>query len=167
MLDLQNGYALHKIDPYFPGDVSLMERWNQDSLLTENVWKLDHEIFQDLRYLNYKELYASPFSIWYQNEPIGFLDISPILLQTYCYLAYGLLKEFRGKGHASYVIKKVLLEIFKDQVNCIERVQAIVNIDNLKSQHCLESVGFYQQSSNISRYGTGNYVYAITPNKVK
>lgn len=66
-------------------------------------------------------------------------------------LGYVLAKEYWGKGIASDAVRLVLKEVF-DEMPELERVEALVDVENLASQRVLEKVGFVKEGV-LRKYG--------------
>nr|DAD19586.1 TPA_asm: hypothetical protein HUJ06_021049 [Nelumbo nucifera] len=80
------------------------------------------------------------------NRPIGAISVKPYSGNDSCRgeLGYVLASEYWGRGIATQAVKMVVLSIFKDWPH-LERLEALVDTENLGSQRVLEKVGFMKE----------------------
>ncbi|RWR85377.1 Acetyltransf_3 domain-containing protein [Cinnamomum micranthum f. kanehirae] len=99
--------------------------------------------------LNYlKEILSHPWyrAICIDGRPIGAISIAPGSLSNRCRgeLGYVLSSKYWGQGIATVAVKMVINTIFSEWPH-LERLEAIVDVDNLGSQRVLEKAGFLRE----------------------
>lgn len=142
---LDDSLNIKKLDPNDSKDVWLVSELDKDELISgENgyLWPMGN-IFNDVKYLSRNDIYASPYGIYYQNKPVGYIELSDII--TICHkkildISYALLEKERGKGYAT----RTLLETTKMllTVSDIDKVSLIIDSKNKQSQRVAEQSGF-------------------------
>ncbi|OVA16456.1 GNAT domain [Macleaya cordata] len=85
-------------------------------------------------------------AICVKNRPIGTISVVPNRGKNRCRgeVSYVLASEHRGKGIATLAVKMVLDSIFKDWPH-LERLEGLVDAENLGSQRVLEKAGFKKE----------------------
>lgn len=145
MLDLKGGFIAKKLDPTNKMDCYIVNECNKDSDI--NSYIEFSGFFSDVSYLNRASMYQSQYGIYFDNIPIGYLDISKIYLtemDTWVNLIYAILEEHRRKGYATKVISAVTREIFDDMVEHIKTVRLQITSDNVPSILTAKSAGFIE-----------------------
>lgn len=77
------------------------------------------------------------------DHPIGYILIMPVD-NIRKEIGYVLARKYWGKGFATEAVRLVTAEIFKEYPE-IERLEALVDVDNVGSQRVLEKVGFTRE----------------------
>ncbi|KAJ3674585.1 hypothetical protein LUZ60_005201 [Juncus effusus] len=82
-------------------------------------------------------------AICLHGRPVGAISVTPNTGEDRCRaeLGYVLASEHWGKGIATEAVKLVLRTIFED-LKGLERVEALVDIENVGSQRVLQKAGF-------------------------
>ncbi|KDP40198.1 hypothetical protein JCGZ_02196 [Jatropha curcas] len=88
---------------------------------------------------------------WYRaiclnNRPIGSISVTKNSGNDICRgeLGYLLASQYWGKGIATRAVKMVAKAIFKEQPE-LERLEALVDVENVGSQRVLEKAGFTRE----------------------
>ncbi|VVB07445.1 unnamed protein product [Arabis nemorensis] len=77
------------------------------------------------------------------DRPIGYILIMPVD-DIRKEIGYVLARKYWGKGFATEAVRLVTAEIFKEMPE-IERLEALVDVENVGSQRVLEKVGFTRE----------------------
>ncbi|XP_068333853.1 uncharacterized protein [Pyrus communis] len=85
-------------------------------------------------------------AICLDNMPIGSISVTPFSGNDRCRgeLGYVLGSKYWGKGIATQAVKLVADAIFKEWPH-LDRLEALVDVDNVGSQRVLEKVGFQRE----------------------
>lgn len=88
---------------------------------------------------------------WYRaicikDKPVGSISISPFHGNNSCRaeLGYVLASKYWGKGIVTKAVKMAALNIFVEWPN-LERLEALVDVDNIGSQKVMEKSGFIKE----------------------
>ncbi|OVA15512.1 GNAT domain [Macleaya cordata] len=123
------------------------------------VWATDDRVSHFCRWetytskedaLNYIKDIIIPHP-WYKaiclkNKPIGAISVLPNIGEDRCRgeVGYVLASKHWGKGIATLAVKMVVDSIFKDWLH-LERLEALVDVENLGSQRVLQKAGFQKE----------------------
>lgn len=146
MLDLGSHLIARKLDPTNATDRYIVNECSIDSTINNYIEFKD--LFHDTSYLDRASIYQSPYGIYFENLPIGYLEISKIYLtatDTWVNLIYAILKEHRREGYATKVISAVTRLIFNDMVEHIKSVRLQIESDNIPSILTARSAGFIEK----------------------
>ncbi|KAJ4785791.1 Acyl-CoA N-acyltransferases (NAT) superfamily protein [Rhynchospora pubera] len=85
-------------------------------------------------------------SICVTGRSVGFVMVHPVSNEESrrASIGYALAHEFWGRGIATAVVKKVVGQIF-DEWSQLERLEALVVVENVRSQRVLEKAGFVKE----------------------
>ncbi|XP_010259083.1 PREDICTED: uncharacterized protein LOC104598621 [Nelumbo nucifera] len=85
-------------------------------------------------------------AICLKNRPIGSISVTSGFGNEKCRgeLSYALASEHWGRGLATQAVKMVVSSVFHD-FPYLERLEALVDSENLRSQRVLEKVGFTRE----------------------
>ncbi|KAJ0093433.1 hypothetical protein Patl1_25344 [Pistacia atlantica] len=85
-------------------------------------------------------------AICINNRPIGAITVTPKSGHDKCRgeLGYALASNYWGKGIATQAVKMVAKTIF-DEWPHLERLEALVDVENVGSQRVLEKAGFKKE----------------------
>lgn len=85
-------------------------------------------------------------AICIKNKPIGTISVSPFSGQEKCRaeIGYVIGSKYWGKGIATKAVKIVISTIFLEWPN-LERLEALVDVDNIGSQRVMEKAGFTKE----------------------
>ncbi|KAG5587846.1 hypothetical protein H5410_048280 [Solanum commersonii] len=88
-------------------------------------------------------------AICLNGKPIGTISVSPFHGTNKCRgeLGYVIASKYWGKGIATKAVKMAVSAIFVDWPH-LERLEAVVDVDNPGSQRVLEKVGFKKEVIN-------------------
>uniref|UniRef100_A0A7N0USR9 N-acetyltransferase domain-containing protein n=1 Tax=Kalanchoe fedtschenkoi TaxID=63787 RepID=A0A7N0USR9_KALFE len=80
------------------------------------------------------------------DKPVGAISVEPNTGSDACRgkLGYVLATEYWGRGIVTEAVKMVSERIFKEWPH-LERLEALVDVDNLRSQRVLEKAGFLKE----------------------
>lgn len=167
-INLNDNLQIKKIEPKNEKDWWLIHKLEQDPLIPGYLWNLSAAIeASKYRYLLYDNIYNSPFTIYYEKSPIGFLQISPIYksrIRSSVDLAYAIVKEERKKGYMKSILTNVSDYILED--NYVDAVELIIASDNKASQLTAAAAGFTAAYfSETEGYDEDFFVYQKTNNK--
>ncbi len=126
------------------------------------LWNLEKEAFLNLNYLQHDELYGSIFSIYYANNPIGFLDVSGILYTSkfsYVDLSYALIKEARGHGYMKDTLSVVSDDILRKKVYHLDFCECFISPFNSKSIRVACAAGFFRDTTREKEEDTCLHCY--------
>ncbi|KAF3324345.1 N-acetyltransferase p20 [Carex littledalei] len=97
-----------------------------------------------LNYMN-SDVLLHPWmrAICYHGHPVGAISVTPFTGADSCRaeLGYVLASQYWGKGIATKAVKLVLGKVFREFEE-LERVEALVDVENVGSQKVLEKSGF-------------------------
>lgn len=142
---------IKKIEPSNEKDLWLLHHLTCDSDVygsnskPGHLWNLETETFLNLHYLQHGELYGSPFAIYLDNNPIGFLDVSGILQtpnSSYVDLSYALIREARGQGYMQRSLSVVSDCLLGNKVYGLDFCECFISPYNPKSSKVAISSGF-------------------------
>ncbi|KAF8392394.1 hypothetical protein HHK36_022736 [Tetracentron sinense] len=85
-------------------------------------------------------------AICIKNRPIGFIKVAPNTDADICRgdLGYAIASKYWGHGIATQAVKMVVSSIFSEWPH-LERLQALVDVENPASQRVLEKAGFQRE----------------------
>ncbi|KAI5649185.1 hypothetical protein M9H77_35190 [Catharanthus roseus] len=132
-------------------DVDDLMLWATDDEVTRFcTWDTYNSRNQALDYINNIAI-PHPWSkvICLKNRAIGAISVTPNLgiIQDKCRaeLGYVLARKYWGKGIVTRAVKMVVSTIFQEWSD-VERIEAIVDVDNKGSQRVLEKCGFQKEA---------------------
>ncbi|KAL9232672.1 hypothetical protein vseg_007754 [Gypsophila vaccaria] len=123
------------------------------------VWASDDQVTQFLRqdsytsreqaieYINnYVMKHTYYRVICLNNKAIGAISVKLLVGNDKCsgVLGYLLAREYWGRGIATWAVETVVSTIFEERLE-LERVEALVDVENIGSQKVLEKVGFVKE----------------------
>lgn len=139
--------SIKKLEPDNVKDCWIMRELDKDVSIGGDdgyLWPLN-EIFDNIHYLATPSLYNAPYAIYKEKNPIGFLEISDILgYQMSVYLCYALLKEARGYGYMTQVLRNITKIILTDDLNDIKKVRLTIQPQNFASQATALRAGYVE-----------------------
>lgn len=150
---LTNELTLKKLDPNNQKDLWLIQQLNNDKTTLKYLKDIKH-VFINLDYLQSSSLFKSPYSILYNDNPVGFIEVFELFrLKKMANLSYAILKEERGKGHA-----KTVLKLFSDILLCeAKKIELVISDSNKESQRVAINAGFYLQQQQYDDVGFKKY----------
>jgi len=168
-----NNLNIKKIEAENEKDWWMIHQLEQDPLVsgkTGYLWHLSSTILNsEYRYLEYDDIYNSPFSIYHGDLPIGFLEVSPIYqgrIRSSVELSYAILKKERKKGYMKSVLTNVSDYILEDM--SVDEVDLIIHSDNIASRLTASASGFTGvHLSNSLDYDDSQWVYRKTKNSTR
>ncbi|KAK6913961.1 GNAT domain [Dillenia turbinata] len=88
---------------------------------------------------------------WYRaicihKKPVGAISVKPYFGNDGCraQVGYGLAFKYWGKGIATRAVELAAMIVFKEYPN-LERLEGLVDVDNVGSQRVLEKAGFVRE----------------------
>ncbi|GAU18856.1 hypothetical protein TSUD_228460 [Trifolium subterraneum] len=138
--------------PHNLSDLDDLMVWRND----EKVWKFGWEPYTSKdEGINFIENIAPKFqlcqAICLNDRAIGYITISSSLPYNYdkrrersAELSYVLGSKYWGKGITTCAVKQVVKVVF-NELSHLERLEALVDVENVGSQRVLEKVGFQKE----------------------
>lgn len=160
-IPLTEDLSIKKLDPKDSKDVWLAKELDKDELIAGKngyLWSIENEL-RDQRHLFREDIYNSKYSIYQQEKPIGYLAISQIFFcEKYVDIAYALLRQERGKGHATNVLREITEQILNDIINDVQRVILVIDPQNKSSQAVAVRCGFGSDGLTDEQHFKQGYV---------
>lgn len=158
---LDNDLSIKKLDQNNKSDIWLANELDKDELICGKngyLWSIKDTLKKANNILN-DEIYATPYSIYNKNEPIGYIEISPIIEELKLVnISYALLKRARGKGDMTRILTKTSEKILNDLNHNIEIISLLIDSNNIASQKVASSSGFTRDTKlGIEIEGCINY----------
>lgn len=167
MLDIPliDGLHIKKLDAMDQKDIWLANELDKDEMISGEDGYLYpiNSIFKDRHYLNGKHLlrsdiYQSPYAIYCDKVPVGFMEISDITFTNMVEVTYALLKQYRGKGYAFKTLKEVSRQILLDQLNDVQSVSLVIDLKNEASQNVAMRAGFVSDGLSEEEHNRQGYI---------
>lgn len=138
--------SIRPLDP--AADVDDLMVWASDDQVTQFCsWDTYTSRDQAIEYIK-KFVITHPYYrvICLKNRAIGAISVSSNTGNDKCRgeLGYVLASEYWGRGIATWAVKKVASTVFEERPE-LERVEALVDVDNEGSQRVLEKAGFKRE----------------------
>lgn len=115
--------------------------------------------FIDREYLINDSIYGAPYTIYYKDNPIGYIELSKIEEKLrFVDIAFALLESKRGKGYATKIIKEISKLILTDSKEQIEKVLAMIDIENKQSQAVVLRSGFISDGLSEKDHQLQGYI---------
>ena len=147
---LTENLSIKKLNPNNPLDMLLIEELNQDRTVCGEY------------HLNHQNLLDSPYIIYHEKYPIGFLEISDIFShhkQKNVSISYALHKNARRKGYMQTTLREtsnLLLETLED----IDGVILSIDPSNILSKKVAKTAGFIENKEwSLEYHSGGNIIY--------
>ncbi|KAF3339037.1 N-acetyltransferase p20 [Carex littledalei] len=131
--------------PFDLADLDDFYAWASDDLVS--VWCCFDTYTNKEDLLNFMKRFVLPHpwmrAICYYGRPVGAIVVTPHRGEAQCRgeLGYMLATQYWGKGIVTKAVQLVLRTVFED-LKDIERIEALVNLENVRSQRVLEKSGF-------------------------
>lgn len=146
-------------------DMEMIKNLDADPIVTGPKGYLFPIINQAYRFQEKTSFYGNAYSLYQEEIPIGFLEISSVLQrmltykeQYYVNLCYAIIKEERRKGYATEVLREISKIILEDAIQEINAINLFIDKENVASKKVAEKAGF----ERLDRYNfddCGFYVY--------
>ncbi|XP_021852759.1 uncharacterized protein [Spinacia oleracea] len=138
--------SIRPLDP--ATDVDDLMVWVSDDQVTQFCrWDTYTSRDQAIEYIN-KFVLTHPYYrvICLNNRAIGAISVTCNTGNDKCRgeLGYVLASEYWGRGVATWAVKAVMFTIFEERPE-LERVEALVDVENKGSQRVLEKGGFIKE----------------------
>lgn len=159
-IKLTNQLNIKKLDPNNNKDVHLIEELDQDEAIRRYLWPLKNA-FKDTSYLQNGDIYQSSFTIYHNQDAIGFLEISKIFqmkAQTMVNLCYALKKSVRKQGYMAQTLSSISDIILSDPVNHIDTVMLIMDPQNEESKQVAVRSGFVSDGLTKEEHLAQGYI---------
>ncbi|KAK9671259.1 hypothetical protein RND81_12G017500 [Saponaria officinalis] len=122
--------------------------WASDDLVTRFcTWDSYKSKEQAIEYINNNAMKHPYFKvICLNNKAIGAISLTLNDGNDKCRgeLGYVLAREYWGRGIATWAVEAVVSTVFEERSE-LERVEALVDVENIGSQKVLEKVGFVKE----------------------
>ena len=161
---LTENLSIKKLIPNNPLDMLLIEDLNQDRIVCGEygyLWQYPYP-FNSTKHLNHQNLLDSPYIIYHEKYPIGFLEISDIFShhkQKNVSISYALHKNARRKGYMQTTLREtsnLLLETSED----IDGVILSIDPSNILSKKVAKKAGFIENKEwSLEYHSGGNIIY--------
>lgn len=162
-VNLMNDLYIDKMDVTNEDHFWLARELDKDeSICGENgyLWSIEKSLNRAGReYLSSGNIYGSPYAIYHDKNPIGYLEISKIYESIKAVdIAYALLPQYRGNGYACVTLKSITEKILLDIINDIQRVMLQIDIENIKSQIVATRAGFIDDGLSLRDHKAQGYI---------
>ena len=143
---LTENLSIKKLNPNNPLDTGLIEELEKDETINgENgyLWALSANL-KNVSYLLHDNLLQSSYAIYYQNNPIGFLEISHIFKTQKLWtvdFCYALHKTARKKGYMTTVLTEVS-NLLLEENQKLDAITLMIDPGNKNSRKTAEASGF-------------------------
>ena len=161
---LTENLSIKKLNPNNPLDMLLIEELNQDRTVCGEygyLWQYPYP-FNSTKHLNHQNLLDSPYIIYHEKYPIGFLEISDIFShhkQKNVSISYALHKNARRKGYMQTTLREtsnLLLETLED----IDGVILSIDPSNILSKKVAKKAGFIENKEwSLEYHSVCNMIY--------
>lgn len=144
---LTDNLSIEKLNLQEEKDLKLVKQLEKDELICGEkgyLWTMGY-YHNGNDYLQYDDIYNSPFSIYHEESPIGYLEVSKIYevpRKSSVNLSYALLEEARGHGFMQSVLTIISNDILLDRVHLISEVALMIDSNNIASQKVALRSGF-------------------------
>lgn len=162
MICLEDNFALEKINLQNEIHVSLLDQiFEENPSESSFIWNFKDDIAKrNPDYLHSPEIIDSPFAIFKDFFPIGFLDISAIFKPDYFVdITYTILKKEQGKRYATKVLLEVCKLLLLQYKASIQKVKLMIDPLNLPSICVAHNCGFYSLDTDDEAHRNGIYVF--------
>lgn len=168
---LDNELSIKKLDPANEKDVWLAKELDKDKLICGKdgyLWSIEKS-FKNTSYLLRNDIYQSPYAIYYNSDPIGYMELSAIVETIKAVdISYALLDIYRGRGYATKMLREISKIILMDIINDIEKISLIIDPNNVKSQMVAKRAGFISDGlSEMEHFEQGYISYRKTKTMLK
>ena len=165
-INLTNNLYMEKMNGLNESHLELAKELDKDECICgENgyLWSIEKNLscslYVDGKYLNNGNIYQSPYVIYHNEIPIGYMEISKIYEDIKAVaLAYALLNIYRGKGYAYLTLKSIAEKILLDKVDDVQRVMLHIDVTNIKSQNVALRAGFADDGLSLNEYEAQGYI---------
>ncbi|KAL9232671.1 hypothetical protein vseg_007753 [Gypsophila vaccaria] len=129
-------------------DVDDFMVWASDDMVTKfcsfDSYKSKEQAIEYINNIAMKHPYFKVICL--SNKAIGTISVTLNVGNDKCRgeLGYLLAREYWGRGIATWAVQAVLSTIFEEREG-LERVEALVDVENVGSQKVLEKVGFVKE----------------------
>ncbi|CAM8942790.1 unnamed protein product [Rhodiola kirilowii] len=133
--------------PLEVSDIDHFMIWATDDQVSRYcVWNTYTSKEDGIKYIESLSSHPWQRAICLNGKPIGAIAVEPNTGPDACraQVGYVLAAEYWGKGIVTIVVKMVCDQIFREWLH-LERLEALVDVDNLRSQRVLEKAGFLKE----------------------
>lgn len=145
---ITNHLSMSKLNLEKNRDLEFIKQLEKDDLICGDngyLWQETY-FFENQNYLQYDDIYNSPYLLYHYEIPIGYLEISKIyetFKKSFVFLSYALLQEARGHGYMKAILENISNDILLDRVNNIREVILMIQPQNIASQKVAMQAGFF------------------------
>lgn len=159
---LTENLSIKKLNPNNPLDTGLIEELEEDKgIFGERGYlgPLNGEIKRK-SHLYREELYDSPYIIYHQSYPIGYLKISPVFMyegENVIDISYAIHKEARHKGYM-YKTLAGLVDTLYNMYSEIDNIMLLIDYRNKASRKVAKHAGFISDGLTEEEHQEQGYV---------
>ena len=161
---LTENLSIKKLNPNNPLDMLLIEELDQDRTVCGEygyLWQYPYP-FNSTKHLNHQNLLDSPYIIYHEKYPIGFLEISDIFShhkQKNVSISYALHKNARRKGYMQTTLRETS-NLLLDREKNIDGVILSIDPSNILSKNVAKKAGFTENKEwSLKYHSGGNIIY--------
>ncbi|HIR49056.1 MAG TPA: GNAT family N-acetyltransferase [Candidatus Faecimonas gallistercoris] len=164
---LTENLGIKKLNPNNPPDMLLIEELCQDRTVCGEygyLWPRPQS-FNSGKHLQHQKLIDSPYIIYQNKYPIGFLEISDIFIHDNLKnvsITYALHKNARRKGYMQTTLQRTSDLLLTSSEN-IEGVILSIDPANILSKNVARKSGFIENKEwSLEYHSGGNIIYQKT-----
>lgn len=149
-IKLNDEFILKKMDKYNPLDIELAKELQSDNLVNGDIGGYVSDIYLKLiTQINESlDMYGLFYSIYLNEYPIGYLEISKKLEFDCISLFYAIKECERKKGYGSFVLNQISNIILKDSLSAIKEIILTIDYQNIYSQKTALKSGFVRTNTD-------------------
>lgn len=158
-INLTESLSIKKLNPNNPLDVLLIEELEQDKEISGDKGYLG-SLMSEIKRKNHlyrEELYDSPYIIYHQRYPIGYLKISPVFMyegENVIDISYAIHKEARHKGYMYQTLVDTLYNMYSE----IDNIMLLIDYRNKASRKVAKHAGFISDGLTEEEHQEQGYV---------
>lgn len=158
---LTENISIKKINPNNPLDMLLIEELNQDRTICGEygyLWRYPY-LFKSTKQLYHQRISDSPYIIYYDKYPVGFIEISDIFChhnQKNVSISYAIHKKARRKGYMQTALRETS-DLLLEQEKNIDGIILSIDPANILSKNVAKKAGFIENKEWSMDYHSGGY----------
>lgn len=141
-------------------DVDDLLEWSADEK-ARKFWCPLMSKREAIRCINHARIPPKAICLKDNNKPIGLISVIECQNKS-CEIGYVLASKYRGKGIMTKAVKMVASNIFVE-LPYIEKIEAEVDFENIRSQRVLEKVGFTKNRIHT----TSEFTFTLLPSDLE
>ncbi len=162
-IDLDKNLSIKKLDINNDKDIWLINTLDNDKDVAGKdgfLYSIKEKTLKNY-HLYTNNLYGNHYAIYLNhNQPIGYINITNIVIKKSVYLNYALLKEYYHHGYMTKTLIGISNIIFSDEDNNVSEIILKIDSLNKRSQRTANLAGFTKVKRKF-----GRYTYILTKNK--